>query len=726
MDGELNMKNLIGTHPRLYFGGGDIERAKSQLAHNAQMQEWLQVLEKSAKDLLAMEFYSEEHANSVYDQHGKFYDVRHQMIKMAHNLGFLYQITGKPEYAAKVREAMLYFSTFKAWTGPSNKDRETPWRSELNTAAILENFALAWDCIYDTLSEEDKQIISGAMLRNGILPLVQDWVLPGTRVHALDSMGHNWWAVCAGLAGVGICAVYEYMETQEADDWLAQIHKAMKGFVEYNGALLLNKPPNFDGKGLFYESQGYANYGIGEMAHFVYVYDRCFGDDAKSSPYMTDTMAAMARAFISFAYPTSDSGDDPYTFVNFGDSGYRGSYIQMPLFFTLMLMTNGKDGKGEKTIDEADAFLLREIYRMTRKRSKEADALDFVYYDELWNDSPADLSGLPLSAVHENGGVAILRSSWEKDAMLFAVRCGCTWNHAHEDAGSFVLLDKGVQLLTDIGAYTYGNPMHRGYNLTARGHNVVIANGTGQFTENLYRGTKYPGTLSHFIENDWCAYLLADATGPLCDRYQRNYRSFIRLHGDCFLILDEIRTYESAVFEWLLHYAGEAQINDGGREIIAKNGNASVKVSTIFPSQIAVEKRNVYSTAYIGKEDTKYCSYLSLAEPSGVPKREAVFLNLISTNMSVTAVPIKSADCIGAKVSWNGVKIEMYYNLRSDGRNMHVNTTNKLEGYETDAYILIKSTELGQKPRYLMVYGSYLRKDGVSIYEDFAKKFVFI
>ena len=95
----------------------------------------------------------------MYDQHGKFYEVRAQIIKTAHVLGFLYQITGKREYAERVREVMLFFASFKSWAGPSNKDRETPWRSELNTAHILENFAFAWDCVYDTLSEAERKLL---------------------------------------------------------------------------------------------------------------------------------------------------------------------------------------------------------------------------------------------------------------------------------------------------------------------------------------------------------------------------------------------------------------------------------------------------------------------------------------------------------------------------------------------------------------------------------------
>ena len=49
------MKDIYTGHPRLYFKGCDIKQVKSKLADNVQMQEWLEVLEKSAQDLLTME-----------------------------------------------------------------------------------------------------------------------------------------------------------------------------------------------------------------------------------------------------------------------------------------------------------------------------------------------------------------------------------------------------------------------------------------------------------------------------------------------------------------------------------------------------------------------------------------------------------------------------------------------------------------------------------------------
>ena len=45
----------------------------------------------------------------------------------------------------------------------------------------------------------------------------------------------------------------------------------------------------------------------------------------------------------------------------------------------------------------------------------------------------------------------MLRSSWENDATLLAMKSGYTWNHAHADAGSFILFKQGEPLIIDSG-----------------------------------------------------------------------------------------------------------------------------------------------------------------------------------------------------------------------------------------------------------------------------------
>jgi hypothetical protein len=71
---------------------------------------------------------------------------------------------------------------------------------------------------------------------------MQDWILPGTRLHCLDSMGHNWWAVCASMAGIGALAAIG--NHPEAPSWVAQIERAMPLWFSYGGSTLQNRVAN--------------------------------------------------------------------------------------------------------------------------------------------------------------------------------------------------------------------------------------------------------------------------------------------------------------------------------------------------------------------------------------------------------------------------------------------------------------------------------------------------
>src|SRR3954469_18573138 len=50
---------------------------------------------------------------------------------------------------------------------------------------------------------------------------------------------------------------------------------------------------------------------------------------------------------------------------------------------------------------------------------------------------------LPRTQIFPDMGWVALRSSWSSDATLLGIKSGTTWNHAHADAGSFVLFHRG-------------------------------------------------------------------------------------------------------------------------------------------------------------------------------------------------------------------------------------------------------------------------------------------
>jgi len=116
-------------------------------------------------------------------------------------------MTGEKRYAKKLRDALIHYGTLSRWAGDAHRD--PPWHSELNTARFCYGYALGYDSIYDFLSEHERKTIAGSMVRLGIKPTLDDWILGEKRIHALDSMGHNWWSVCVSMAGLAALSVLD-------------------------------------------------------------------------------------------------------------------------------------------------------------------------------------------------------------------------------------------------------------------------------------------------------------------------------------------------------------------------------------------------------------------------------------------------------------------------------------------------------------------------------------
>lgn len=656
------MESLNNAHPRLFFDRESVKRIDKY-------GEYAKKLRENAKKLAEKPLFSEEYANSEPTQHGKFFDLGAQLEQFSETFGILY-LLGEKEYFPKMRDALLHYAKFEVWAGPANKFRKVPWHSELSTTRILYGFAFAYDCMYDGFTDEERKTIREAMIRLGIRPLLSDWVLPGERIHALDSMGHNWWAVCIALAGVGILSILD--EEPWTEDWLRMTDEALHGFCEYGGATLLNKVSNFDGRGMFYESAGYFNYGTGELCRYLLARKNCLGKGTEDFP----VLEKVPDAFMALSYPVADSRK--FLFVNFGDSSLTSAGYELLPRRLLAL------GIGDENF--------RRFYRDLKK----ADTwLDLMFPEAYETDGEPVV--LPSPDVYPDTGLAFFRDG---DTEL-AVRCGFTWNHAHDDGGSFLYFANGEDILCDSGSVPYNKKDYVGHYCSAEAHSVIKVGGKGQFEENIYRGSRFTGRVE--LLTDSC--LLADVTGPTADRCLRNFRTFVVLEKGLFAVVDEIYTYAPTTFEWLLHYRGT---------MTGENGVCTVKTEKNFLRFFSVTEAP--SETEIRTHDGVSYFADSQKEPSRYFNRITVFS---LGEEEVTAAKKEWANSYGCEIMKNGKRYFIAYNYEADGRRMHVNSINTMNGYETDAYLLA-----GKEGEVTVIYGSYLRKEGKSLFESFTKESV--
>ena len=643
-------------------------------------------------------------------------------------LSLAWCMTREKKYAEAAKRQLLQLVSRKQWDGMD--DRTPRWNSGLNTAHTCFSISLAYDCIYDYLQKDERKQIAAGIVALGIKPLLDDWLLEDKRIHALNSMGHNWWSACAYMAGVASIAVRN--EVPEASAWARDIMEASKEWFAFSGSILENKPANFDAAGGFYESISYADFGLCEYLYFRIAYTHAFG--TIEMPY--DVMLGKtADWFINGSYPNTNR----LMSLNFGDSNPYANGIK-PV--KLLLALGLRKDRYFWYLQQTRNTIYRDIY----------SPVGLVYEPEY----PARISApdLPPSAIYSDMGWAMLRSSWNKNETLLGVKCGYTWNHAHADAGSFVLYHKGKNLLIDGGDVNYALPEYSSYFVRSEAHNVILFNGKAQEPQDQYHAVKNPGHLYNLVDAGDLKYILADATGPTSHFFLRNYRHFLWI-GNVILVIDDVKTYEPGKFEWLLH--GDKEIRKKGPDLEVTDDSAAVLVRPLFPEtlptgyahdfpeKMRLEERTGIKDRDASKKTTYYA--ISPPEPTRQTKFATAILLLDDANKKVETftgssgasgasgrsnLPVieklEGKDMIGVKITQQGTVTYIYVNLLADGRLMHRNSINTMDGWETDAYMMAvtypENAQSNEPSRYFIANGSFLRKNNEVILHSLSKVFL--
>lgn len=684
--------------PRLFFTPEKLERLRRRAAEDVTFGDaWSNLLVRADRQL-DEKLVSKEYAEGGTGQHGNYGRPSAQISSMGATLGLAYRMTGDKRYAGKLRDALIHYGQLNRWAGDANND--PPWHSELNTARFCYGYAVGYDSIYDFLSAEDRKNIAGAMVRLGILPTLDDWILGEKRIHALDSMGHNWWSVCVSMAGLAAMSLLE--DEPQAESWVRRVSDGLREWFYYQGNVLQNKPANFDRNGAFYESLNYANYALSEYLLFRLAFSNVFG---KSSAPEIPLLERAGDFFVHGCYPASDS----LMAVNFGDGSLRSSGAKT----IQLLLANGYDTP-------------QYHWYLSRTDAGLDDPVGLVYC-ELRPGAilPGDFA---RSMLYPDIGWSLLRSSWRDDATMLAVKSGFAWNHAHPDAGSFILFHGGRPLIIDSGNCSYSRREYTSYYRQSKAHNVVLTDGYAQNPEDCGggdRGTVTPGQIHRLIDTAGLKYVFADATGPTSWKFSRNYRHFLWL-DKVILIFDDVRTHEEGRLEWLLHYQGKAEKR--GEQILLSSGDARALVWPLFPQAMeTIEKKGLKD-----HEPDVEVTYLAFSPPEKT--RESKFITAVfpleagSETPAVHIERLAGTDAIGVRVSDADAVTEVYLNLRADGRKMHRNSCNVIDGWDTDAYLFAVTrpqhadrNDPDAVTRYFIACGSYLRKNGKVVLDSLSK-----
>jgi hypothetical protein len=643
-----------------------------------------------------------------------------QLTKKDHSkidyLALAYLVTGEKPFAEATKKTLLDLTTQKTWSNPEMLKRQPAWTSDLKTAEKCWEVTLGLEGIYDELSKEERHTIVDGLVRLGIKPALSEWVLPETRIHSLNSMGHNWWTACVYMAGLGALSVKD--DVPEAFIWIEQLNQASKEWFEFSGDKLQAKPKTWDVNGGMYESVNYASFGVSEYLFFRLAHQNVL-------PKVTQPEIAVLKNIPNFFMHAGYPRTGMMYSLNFGDS-HKNVVAERPI---KLLWALGYQNPNS-------LWYLSQIENFQHREGLFKNAPLGIVYQPDMTKIPLTPT-MPTSEIFKDMGWATMRDSWKKDATLLAVKSGHTWNHAHADANSFVLFHKGEPVIKDAGNSSYGTKEYPEYFFQSPAHNVVTFNGKYQPKEQQYHGSPLDGSVSELLDAGEIKYVMANGTGPTSTIYSRNFRHFLWI-GKVILIIDDLKAYENGKFEWLLHPEGDAKKDRGDISIINKNG--AVLVRPLYPETLVETGYNhdfpekmVLTEMCAPKEENvkEQEKYYSIAYPEEVRQTKFITAIILKDSINDKNIPeierFKGDDMLGVRIKQNGKVTEVFLNLQADGRLMHLNSIKTFNGYTTDAY-LTALTYSENKPDelsdYFIGYGSFLRKEQNVLYNSLSKLFL--
>lgn len=590
---------------------------------------------RDSDNLLIMALYAE-----VLEAARAAKNTGHDMTELA----FGYYVTGDIAYFDRARALMLETANEEQWYSEEydpNAYEGYDIRTALETHSRCVRMSYGLTLFGDLLEPDEFAFLVRTTMEKGIYPILFDWVLPGHRIHALDTMGHNFWVITISGAATALSLLHDCLPDYEGltpKDMLDAAIDAIRAWFDYAGNPLNAKPKTIDCGG-YYESVTYFDFALHEYLVFADAHMRVFGKKPFDD---TEILMKAADFFINVSYPSSKRD----MFVPFGDSGDNAcGFLYAPMY----MLRYGLDHPGlrrfEQSVCDQDTEKL----------------LRLLAWDNIYQKEAA--ASVPLSACYDGIGWAMFKSSDARDCDMLCIKCGDTWNHAHADAGHFTLFRHGDSEIHDSNTTSYSSPNYISYFTDSHAHNVLLFEGKGQdFRDNYKNHAHLPGKLYNYRDEDDFRYVVADATGPESRWFRKHHRHFLWLDG-FVLIYDDVECYETGTVNYLLH-----------------TENSSCHRMLTF-CDVTVQNGFTKRTPDLSEAE---CTYLSFNRPTDT-EGHVRFAALLLLDGTLTYTFEENTPDWTLQIG----DYTVYFNHRADGKVAHRNGIVIMGGYITDALLLI-------------------------------------
>ncbi len=469
-------------------------------------------------------------------------------------LSYAYAMTGERRFFDACRTTMMSICEWPQWTDPDYDGGKYPC---LDTRSLIFGVTLAYDYLYDDLSEPDRQKVRTAIVAKGC-----ERVYPYTDVAncfvADPDLWPNGFVIVNSAMGIGALTVMGEVEGVEKylDKAIAQM------------ALFFDEQGGQDG-GLI---EGFSYGSVVNI--FMYLIDATHGItgvDLFTHPFLSQVIYFPAY----FVLPGGGA------VANFADAGNATGCRPTLLATAQALVKLKRSSLAAWYLVKAD------------KADEETKALA---------EQPDDL---PLARKFRSIRWAAFRSGWSGADSLLAFKSGFVKSHNHLDQNSFILGYGRHWVLNDPGYQIYNRPYpperkltmevikHRhDYTYGTYGHNSILVDGEQQLAKD--------GELGDLFSTPAFGYTVGDATACYDDRLSKFLRHVISVPGSYYLILDQIVARDAdRTVDILLHTPpdGEFMVNDralaedettDAKFLTIRRGDAQVALDMLGPEQMAI------------------------------------------------------------------------------------------------------------------------------------------
>jgi hypothetical protein len=370
-------------------------------------------------------------------------------------LGFATLMTGDRRYADHAIAIMVEAARLEH----PEREQASPHRA----------YAMVLDWCRPYMSDDQKAIIVGA---------ATDFVRHKTQVAFSENTWwfpyHNWMGVDMGAAGLIALALREEFP-DEYKIWMRRVNEGIETWLR----------SSFDHRGGQVEGTQYYQFAFSNVLRYLIALKRLEGLDLLSA-----SKAAHLPNFLAMSLLPGEDVFDARGSANFG---------------------------GMKFVESTMFALLTECPLMLWLREQAADKFErdyrypntrgFVPQRLLWQShdvtpkSPEEM-GIPKAQLFDQRGLAIWRTGWTKNDIMFSVESGPFHRVTHNvaDKGHFTLYGLGYRWATDPG-------MRRPL---TEFHNCILINGKGQMPSGSGLGTN--GRLIRWHDQADFGYALLDST----------------------------------------------------------------------------------------------------------------------------------------------------------------------------------------------------------------------